>query len=190
MDVLLDRKGRLAGVIGFKLIFKLNMRPIFSAMRWILAVAKFHLSESWPIPFFASVNLDLIILETRWTDGESWPYEFLYEVNRGEDLRRGGSRWSLTAAQVYEVIYIRLSGDIIANENNQYNSNSLHRTYTKIIIIINNTPTAFDEIERFFGLLIAWTLHCGLDFHWQDHNPFSEKKKKKKGRPTFFERFL
>ena len=54
------------------------------------------------------MNFDPIILETRWTDGESWPYEFLEEVNRGEDLRRGGSRWSLTAALtsiIYRIFY-------------------------------------------------------------------------------------
>ena len=73
----------------------------------------------------------------------------------------------------YVYIYIRLSGDIIANKNNQYNSNSLH-TNTKIIIILRLPLT---NLREGFGLLIAWPLHCGLDLHWQNPNPFSEKKR-------------
>ena len=35
--------------------------------------------------YFAVVNLDPIILEKRWIDGESWPNDFVEKVNRGED---------------------------------------------------------------------------------------------------------
>ena len=49
MDVLLDRKGRLARDIGFKLIFKLNMRPIFFGNEVNLGRSK----------NFTLVNLDL-----------------------------------------------------------------------------------------------------------------------------------
>ena len=55
-----------------------------------------QLGESLPNFIFAVVNLDLIVLEKRWTDGESWPYDFVVKVNRGEDLRWVGSRWPLT----------------------------------------------------------------------------------------------
>ena len=57
-----------------------------------------QLGESLPNFIFAVVNLDPTVLEKRWTDGESWPYDFGEKVNRGEDLRWVGSRWSLTHA--------------------------------------------------------------------------------------------
>ena len=59
-----------------------------------------QLGESLPNFIFAVVNLDQIVLEKRWTDGESWPYDFVEKVNRGEDLRWVGSRWPLTHALV------------------------------------------------------------------------------------------
>ena len=57
-----------------------------------------QLGESSPNFIFAMVNLDLIILEKRWIDGESWPNDFVEKENRGEDLRWVGSRWPLTHA--------------------------------------------------------------------------------------------
>ena len=57
-----------------------------------------QLGESLPNFICAVVNLDPIVLEKRWTDGESWPYDFVVKVNRGEDLRWVGSRWPLTHA--------------------------------------------------------------------------------------------
>ena len=57
-----------------------------------------QLGESLPNFIFAVVNLYLIVLEKRWTDDESWPYDFVVKVNRGEDLRWVGSRWPLTHA--------------------------------------------------------------------------------------------
>ena len=57
-----------------------------------------QLGESLPNFIFAVVNLDPIVLEKRWADGESWPYDFVEKVNRGEDLRWVGSRWPLTHA--------------------------------------------------------------------------------------------
>ena len=45
-----------------------------------------QLGESLPNFILAVVNLDPIILEKRWTDGESWPYNFVEKVNRGEDF--------------------------------------------------------------------------------------------------------
>ena len=51
-----------------------------------------QLGESSPNFIFAVVNLDLIILEKRWIEGESWPNDFVEKVNRGEDLSRVGSR--------------------------------------------------------------------------------------------------
>ena len=57
-----------------------------------------QLGEYSPNFIFAMVNLDLIILEKRWIDGESWPNNFVEKVNRGEDLRWVGSRWPLTHA--------------------------------------------------------------------------------------------
>ena len=46
-----------------------------------------QLGESSPNFIFAVVNLDPIILEMSWIDGESWPNNFDEKVNRGEDLR-------------------------------------------------------------------------------------------------------
>ena len=57
--------------------------------------------ESSPNSIFAAVNLDLIVIEKRWTDGESWPNDFVEKVNRGEDLRWVGLiRCPLTRALV------------------------------------------------------------------------------------------
>ena len=57
-----------------------------------------QLSESSLNFIFAVVNLDPIILERRWIDGESWPCDFVEKVNRDEDLRWVGSRCPLTVA--------------------------------------------------------------------------------------------
>ena len=46
-----------------------------------------QLDESSPKFIFAVVNLDPIVFEERWIDGESWPDDFVEKVNRGEDLR-------------------------------------------------------------------------------------------------------
>ena len=43
-----------------------------------------QLGESLPNFIFAVVNIDPIVLEKRWTDGESWPYDFVEKMNRGE----------------------------------------------------------------------------------------------------------
>ena len=57
-----------------------------------------QLGESSPNFIFAVVNLDPIIFEMRWIDGESWPNDFDEKVNRGEDLRWVGSRCPLMHA--------------------------------------------------------------------------------------------
>ena len=57
-----------------------------------------QLGESSPNFIFTVVNLDPIILEKRWIDGEPWPNKFVEKVNRGEDLRWVGSRCPLTRA--------------------------------------------------------------------------------------------
>ena len=57
-----------------------------------------QLGESSPNLIFVAVNLDPIVLEKRWTDGESWPNDFIVKVNRGEDLRWVGLRCPLTNA--------------------------------------------------------------------------------------------
>ena len=72
-----------------------------------------QLGESLPNFIFAVVNLDPIGLEKWWTDGESWPYDFVEKVNRGEDLRWVGSRCPLTHALykcdlVYLLKYIEI----------------------------------------------------------------------------------
>ena len=59
-----------------------------------------QVGESLPNFIFAVVNLDPIILEKRWIDGESWPNVFVEKVNRGEDLRWIGLRCPLTCAYV------------------------------------------------------------------------------------------
>ena len=57
-----------------------------------------QLGESSPNFIFAVVNLDPIILEKRWIDGESWTNNVVEKVNRGEDLRLVFSRCPLTHA--------------------------------------------------------------------------------------------
>ena len=46
-----------------------------------------QLGESSPNFIFATVNLDPIVIEKKWTDDESWPNDFVEQVNKGEDLR-------------------------------------------------------------------------------------------------------
>ena len=65
-----------------------------------------QLGESLPNFIFAVVNLDPIVLEKRWTDGESWPYNFVEKVNRGEDLRWVGSRCPLTHALKVPIVVL------------------------------------------------------------------------------------
>ena len=72
-----------------------------------------QLGESSPNFIFAVVNPHLIILETRWIDGESWPNEFVEKVNRGEDLRWVGSRCLLTRALIQSSFFIALENDIM-----------------------------------------------------------------------------
>ena len=78
--------------------------------RFILLLFCLFESESWPRKkrnqfgesspsfIFAAVNLDPLVKEKRWSDGESWPNDFVEEVNRGEDLRWVSSRCTLTRA--------------------------------------------------------------------------------------------
>ena len=71
----------------------------FLCLRANLGLEKTNqLGESSPNFIFAVVNLDLIILEKRWIDGESWPNDFVEKVNRGADLKWVGSRCPLTHA--------------------------------------------------------------------------------------------
>ena len=46
------------------------------------------------------LNLDPIVIEKRWTDGESCLNDFVEKVNRGEDLRWVGSRCPLMHALI------------------------------------------------------------------------------------------
>ena len=46
-----------------------------------------QLGEFLPNFIFAAVNPDPIVIEKRWTNGKSWPNDFVEKVNRGEDLR-------------------------------------------------------------------------------------------------------
>ena len=98
-----------------------NPHLIIFEARWILNEHAFYRllfslfqSESWPRKkktnqlgesshnfTFAVVNLDPIILKKKWTDGESWPKDFVEKVNRGEHLRWVGSRCPLTRALVF-----------------------------------------------------------------------------------------
>ena len=73
----------------------------FLCLKVNLALEKTNqLGESSPNFIFAVVNLDTIILEKRWIDGESWPNDFVEKVNRGGDLRWVGSRCPLTRALI------------------------------------------------------------------------------------------
>ena len=47
---------------------------------------------------FAAVNLNPIVIEKTWTDGESWRKDLVEKVNRGEYLRWVGPRYPLTRA--------------------------------------------------------------------------------------------
>ena len=59
-----------------------------------------QLGESSPNFIFVPVNLDPMVTERKWTDGESWPNDFCGKVNRGEDLRWVGSRCPLMHALI------------------------------------------------------------------------------------------
>ena len=61
-----------------------------------------QLGESSPNFILAVVNLDPIILEKKWIDGESWPNDFVEKVNKGEDLRWVSPRCPLTHALGYD----------------------------------------------------------------------------------------
>ena len=73
-----------------------------------------QLGESSPNFIFAVVNLDPIILEKRWIDGESWPNNFVEKVNRGEDLRWEGSRclWRMLKSLIFMKKSIDLNHDL------------------------------------------------------------------------------
>ena len=70
-----------------------------------LEKSKSAFCESSPNFIFAVVNLDPIVLEKRWIDGESWPNDFVEKVNWGEDLRWVGSRCPLTRALTSKTIH-------------------------------------------------------------------------------------
>ena len=53
---------------------------------------KNQLGESSPNFIFTALKLDPIVIEKRWTDGESWPNVFVEKVNICEDLRWVGGR--------------------------------------------------------------------------------------------------
>ena len=72
-----------------------------------------QLGKSSPNFIFAMVNLDPIILEKSWIDGESWPNNFVEKVNRGEDLRWVGSRCPLTRALNKTISNLHLSTTVI-----------------------------------------------------------------------------
>ena len=82
-----------------------------------------QLGESSPNFIFAVVNLDPIILEKRWIDGESWPNDFVERVNRGEDLRWVGSRCTLmhALAQSFESWKTKYTSQTLVNiPGNEY----------------------------------------------------------------------
>ena len=70
---------------------------IFFIGEWTLTPQKKtnKLGEYSPNFIFVAMNLDPIGIEKRWTNGESWPNDFVEKVNRGEDLRWVGSRCPL-----------------------------------------------------------------------------------------------
>ena len=69
----------------------------FVYLKWILTLKK-QLGEFSSNVIFAAVNLDLIFVEKKWTNGESWHNEFVEKVNRGEDLKWVGSTYPWTRA--------------------------------------------------------------------------------------------
>ena len=96
MDVLLDRKGRLARIIGFKLIFLLNMRPFFSAMRWILAVAK--ISSEWILTYPIFLRR-WILTQLFWKRGE-----LMVNLDPTNFFIRGEQRWRLEEGR-FKVVF-------------------------------------------------------------------------------------
>ena len=97
-----------------------------------------QLGESSPNFIFAVVNLDPIILEKRWIDGESWPNDFVEKVNRGEDLRWVGSRCPLTHA-----LHTRTThNDVIrAFSRLAWNETETVQTYIHFNKILQNTQS-------------------------------------------------
>ena len=81
-----------------------NVLLVYYILKQILTYKKTNqLGESSPNFNFAVVNLDQIILEKRWINGESWPNDFVEKVNRGEDLRWVGSRCPLMRALEFNI---------------------------------------------------------------------------------------
>ena len=61
---------------------------LWCSLLWLVKKSEVSLTKN----IFAAVNLDPIFIEKRWTDGESWPNDFVEKVTRGDDLRCVGSR--------------------------------------------------------------------------------------------------
>ena len=92
----------------WKRIILVNLHPTLFSRWWILTQLfwkRGELGESSPNFIFAVVNLDPIILEKRWIDGESWPNDLVEKVNRGEHLRWVGSRCPLTRALIELIVF-------------------------------------------------------------------------------------
>ena len=89
-------------LVKFEARWTLNERAIYCLLLYLKLnldlEKKNQLGESSPNFIFTAVNLDPIVIEKRWTDGESWPNDFVEKVNRGEDLRWVVSRCPLTCA--------------------------------------------------------------------------------------------
>ena len=84
-------------------VFIVLLFSLFESESWPRKTNR--LGESSPNFIFAVVNLDPIILEKRWIDGESWPNDFVEKVNRSEDLRWVGSRCPLMHALKCDAAY-------------------------------------------------------------------------------------
>ena len=88
----------LKGPQRFDVVSASNLEVYKFSDWWMFTYFIFGPGESSPNNIWSKVNLDPIILEKRWIDGESWPNDFVEKVNRGEDLRWVGSRYPLTRA--------------------------------------------------------------------------------------------
>ena len=80
-------------MVKFEALWILNERAFYCFHYFLCLKVNLDLEKR-----ISLVNLHPIVTGKRWTDGESWPNDFVEKVNRGEDLRWVGSSCRLANA--------------------------------------------------------------------------------------------
>ena len=115
-----------------------------------------QLGESSPNFIFAVVNLDLIILEKRWIDGESWPNDFVEKVNRGEDLRWVGSRslWHFKHPKIFCNSFEVIKGSQSGQRSNFQKCSDFAEIYDNDPYDILSILKLFKAAGRYFSQIL------------------------------------